>query len=170
VRAKIREEAITDFQHIYQLDQTKKRLLGNIVNVLGATSHIVSAFYKQSSKRPSLKKVGIYVKLVFKHVQKILDEKYYEQIIYRYLQGIGWSDLQYIAFIAVRRNLVEIDIILNRVISSTKIIDLKCLGATWMQYEILQKVYTEIINTANSKFVKIQNSEYKSQNISNSHI
>ncbi|MBE9052499.1 hypothetical protein IQ243_19145 [Nostocales cyanobacterium LEGE 11386] len=161
MRAKIKEEAITDFQHIYHLDQTKKRLLGNIVNVLGATSHIVSAFYKQSSLRPSLKKVGIYVKLVFKHVQKILDEKYYEQIIYRYLQEIGWSDLQYIAFIAVKRNFVEIDIILNRVISSTQIIDLKCLGATWMQYEILQKAYTDIINTANTKFLRSQNSGFR---------
>jgi hypothetical protein len=152
VRARIKEFAIADFQDIYQLDKTKKRLLGNMVNILASTTGIVKTFSKQSSLRPLLKKVGIHVKVIFWRLKVIIDEKCYEQIIQRYIQGIGWHDLQYIVFLAARRNYVEFDIIFNRVISNTQIIDLKCLGAQWIQYEILDKAYKDIINIAESKF------------------
>ncbi|MBD6620341.1 hypothetical protein FNW02_32305 [Komarekiella sp. 'clone 1'] len=152
MRARIKEFAIADFQSIYQLDKTRKRLLGNMVNILASTTGIVKTFSKQSSLRPLLKKVGIHVKVVFWRLKVIIDEKCYEQIIQKYIQGIGWHDLQYIVFLAARRNYVEFDIIFNRVISNTQIIDLKCLGAQWIQYEILYKAYKDIINIAESKF------------------
>lgn len=123
-----------------------------MVNVLAATTEIFKAFKQQSSFRPLLKKIGIHVRVIFSCLKISIDDIYYARIIEKYIKEIGWHDLQYIVFISARYNRVEFDIIFNRVISNTKIIDLKCLGAEWIQYEILYKGYTDIINIADSKF------------------
>ncbi|WP_306423343.1 hypothetical protein [Nostoc favosum] len=82
----------------------------------------------------------------------LYDFKYPSQAkIAAYAKKMG-DDLQYIAFIAYRARYIEVNIIFNRVLSSTQIIDLKCLGAKWMQYDILYKSYTDIINMADTKF------------------
>lgn len=152
MRARIKELSITNFQCIYDLDKTQKRLLGNMVNILSGTTEIFKAFNQQSSFRPFLKKIGIHVTRIFCGLKIMTDEKYYGQIIERYIQGIGWHGLQYIVFLAARHSSVEFNIIFNRIISHTEIIDLKCLGAEWIQYEILYKAYTDIINIATPKF------------------
>ncbi|RCJ19074.1 hypothetical protein A6770_32355 [Nostoc minutum NIES-26] len=152
MRVKIKEFAIADFQSIYQLDRTHKRLLGNLVKIWSGCTQIVSSFYQKSSLRPLIKKVGICIQIILVNLQIILDDICYQQMIYRYIKSIGWHDLQYIAFIACSCQRVEIILIFNRVISTTQIIDLKCLGASVIQYAILNQAYTDIVNTANPKF------------------
>ncbi|AUB44241.1 hypothetical protein COO91_10464 (plasmid) [Nostoc flagelliforme CCNUN1] len=152
MRVRIKESAIADFQSIHQLDKTHKRVLGNLVNLWASCTQIVNTFNQQSQLRPLLKKVGISAIIILSRLQVIVDEISYEKLIAGYIKQIGWDDLQYIAFIAYRARYIEVNIIFNRVRSSTQIIDLKCLGAKWMQYEILYKSYTDIINMADTKF------------------
>lgn len=121
--------------------------MANTINFSDPTVRIINSFQKQSHFRPKLKKFGIHVKLIFKNIQKFLEEGFYKQILSKYLEEIGWNDLQYVSYITYSQNSIQIDIIFNRVISRSKIIDLKCLNATKKQYKILRQAY---INTCNS--------------------
>lgn len=152
MRAIIKEVAIADFEKIYQLDKNHKRLIGNLVNIWGSCTQIVNNFYQQSQLRPLIRKVGISVQIILAKLQVIIDDFYYQQIIDIYIKAIGWHDLQYIAFIVCQCRRVEINIIFNRVISTTQLIDLKCLRVTSRQYRILKMAYTNILNAANPKF------------------
>ncbi|BBD62884.1 hypothetical protein NIES2109_57340 (plasmid) [Nostoc sp. HK-01] len=138
------ESALTDFLLINKLDRKQQRLMANLVNVGEATPYIVNTFNKRSKLRPRLKKFGIYVKLIFKDIQNVSQEENYQQLLDKYLKDIGWNDLQYIAFITYSSDYAQIEIILNRVISETKIIDLKCLKASRRQYKMLHRAYTQM--------------------------
>lgn len=138
------ESSLADFQIINKLDIKRQRLMANLVNVSETTPYIVNAFNKRSNLRPRLKKFGIYIKLILKDTQNLSPEKSYQQVLDRYLKDIGWNDLQYIAFITYGSNYAQIEIILNRVISKTNIIDLKCLKVSTRQYKILYKAYTKM--------------------------
>jgi hypothetical protein len=138
------ESSLTDFQIINKLDTKQQRLMANLVNIREATPYIVNAFNKRSQIRPRLKKFGIYVKLIFKDIQNLFADEYCQQLLAKYLKYIGWNDLQYIAFISYGSDYAQIEIILNRVISGTKIIDLKCLKASRRQYKMLYRAYTQM--------------------------
>ncbi len=133
------ESSLRDFQIINKLDGSGKRLMANLVNVSAATPYIVNAFNRRSQSRPNLKKFGIYVKLIFKNIQILSPEKCYQNLVAKYLLDIGWNDLQYIGFITYGWDDAQIEIILNRVVSGTKIIDLKCLKPTNRQYKMLRE-------------------------------
>ena len=148
VKVIIIESAITDFLIINKLDRKQQRLMANLVNVREATPYIVNAFNKRSKLRPRLRKFGIYVKLIFKDIQNLSQEEVYQQMLDRYLKYIGWDDLQYIAFITYSSEYTQIEIILNRVISGTKIIDLKCLKAGKKQYKMLHRASEEILSSS----------------------
>jgi hypothetical protein len=147
------EDSLGDFQPISILDQTQKRLMANTINFSAPTSCIINAFQKQSHLRPKLKKIGIYVKLIFKNTQDFLEERFFRQILSQYLEDIGWSDLQYVSFITYSQNSIQIDIIFNRVISPSQIIDLKCLKATKRQYKILRQAYIKTCNSIEKIYV-----------------
>lgn len=144
MRIKIQETAITDFAHDFE---RLSHIQNRFSNLLDLDFNITSQLQAQAEFRPSIKKPGIRVTIKLSDIIPALAIEYYQQIIIEYIQGIGWDDLQYIGFIHKSDLQVEIDILFNRIISPDKIISLRCLGASWQQYQIIRDSYTNILHS-----------------------
>lgn len=139
----IKESAIANFDIIYQLDETKQRLDGHLIDITARSLKIVNTFYTQTKHRPLLKKRGIHVNIVLKQTPGVVCTEFCNEccklITSQYIRSIGWDDLQHIVFIENRDDVVEIDAIFNRVISSTQFIHIKGLNPTRKQYNFLHQ-------------------------------
>lgn len=143
MRMTIKELAIDDFSIIAELAKTKKPCLGNLININSSTSQIIANFESLSGKRPKIKKLGIYCLICLCNTPIILLDKICQQILTKYIKGIGWDDLQYVIFIENFGGYARLHLIFNRVTIDGNLIDLNCLGATIEQYDILQKAYSK---------------------------
>ncbi|MBE9052759.1 hypothetical protein IQ243_20490 [Nostocales cyanobacterium LEGE 11386] len=150
MKIKIQEIAINNFDNISEITATKKRLLSNLIDINSSIFDIIKKFETQANFRSSIKKPGIKVNIKLIRVMPEFTLVHYQQLLLEYIQGIGWDDLQYIGFIHISSD-VEIDIIFNRVISSSQAISLRCIGANWRQYKIIEESYEGILE---SQFLK----------------
>jgi hypothetical protein len=143
VDIEIKESAITNFDIIYQLDETKQRLDGYLVDLAARSLKIVNTFYTQTEYRPLLKKRGIHVNITVKQTSENICNECCQRIVSHYIRSIGWDDLQHIVFISNREDIMEIDVIFNRVVSSTEFINIKALKPSRKQYKILHHAIEE---------------------------
>ncbi len=145
MRMIIHESAMNDFSLISELAHNCSILTANLINPLLSPDCLAQAFQIHSQKR-KLRKPGIYVKICLEFLDFNPTIEQFKQIIYEYLQGIKWNDLQYISFIIPRDKDIEIDLVFNRVTLEGNTIDLTCLGAKSIQYDILHQAYLKIAN------------------------
>ncbi|RCJ40905.1 hypothetical protein A6770_37010 [Nostoc minutum NIES-26] len=146
----IEESAIDNFNLIAKLAQTKITCLGNfIVDIHAPITRIIAGFQSLANQRPKLKKLGIYFQISLSNISVPLCQKSCQQIISEYVYGIGWDDLQYISFLKITLNAVELHLIFNRVTPEGQLINLNCLGATGQQYDILRKSCSHLVKSLN---------------------
>lgn len=145
MKIKIQETAITDFKSIAIIANSKTQLSSNLVDFHHSLPQIIKEFENLAHSRPLLKKPGIKVNIQFLNPNS-LSWQDYQQLLFEYLQEIGWNDLQYVSYIHIGSD-VEIETIFNRIISKNRIISLRCLGANWQQYKIIEESYHKILQS-----------------------
>ncbi|MBD2450507.1 hypothetical protein H6G76_25810 [Nostoc sp. FACHB-152] len=146
----IQESAIDDFNMIHQLSQNRKIGMSSFPEIEPTISQVITNFQNLAQKRPKLRKPGIYTQISLKNIYFHVSYESCHQIVTQYIQGICWHDLQYVCFFDIQHHNIYIHIIFNRVTPEGNLIDIRCLGATWQQYEVLRKSCSQIFNSSQS--------------------
>ncbi len=144
----IQERAIDNFNIIYEISQHSNIGLGSFIDIHIPIPQIISSFQALSDKRPKLRKLGIYTKISLRNIYVNFSEQSCQQIVDQYIHRLFWNDLQYVALFDVLTHDIYVHIIFNRVTPEGKLITLKCLGATWHQYEILRKSCSHLLDNS----------------------
>ncbi|MBD2615838.1 hypothetical protein H6G94_32090 [Nostoc punctiforme FACHB-252] len=153
----IEELKIDSFGFIETLSQQYILANGSFIDINHPLSQIIDGFNTLSGTRPKLKNLGIYTLISLKNIYIQLSQESCLKIVDKYIHGIGWHDLQYICFLDIQPSNIYIHIIFNRVTPQGKLIDIKCLGANWQQYEVLRQSCSLIIdNPVHNKYLQRQ--------------
>lgn len=142
----IEELKIDSFDVIDTLSQNHVLANGSFIDINLPPLRIIQEFNTLSETRPKLKNLGIYTIISLKNIYIHLNQESCLKIVNQYIHGIGWHDLQYICFLDIQNSNIYIHIIFNRVTPEGQLIDIKCLGANWQQYEILRQSCSHIID------------------------
>ncbi|MBD2505651.1 relaxase/mobilization nuclease domain-containing protein [Anabaena azotica] len=153
----IEELKIDDFELIQTLSQEKILAKGSFIDTSLPPEQIIQEFQALSQTRPKLRSLGIYSIISLKNVYIKLNHESCLKIVDQYIHGIGWHDLQYICFFDIQPSSIYIHIVFNRVTPKAKVIDIKCVGASWQQYEVLRQSCSMIIdNPINNQYLQRQ--------------
>lgn len=153
----IEELKIDNFDLIRTLSQQYILANGSFIDINLSLTQIIDNFNNLSGTRPRLKSLGIYIVISLKNIYIKLNQQLCIQIVNQYIHGIGWYDLQYICFLDIQPSNIYIHIIFNRVTPQGKLMDIKCLGANWQQYEVLRQSCSLIIdNPVHNKYLQIR--------------
>ncbi|WP_224312042.1 MULTISPECIES: relaxase/mobilization nuclease domain-containing protein [Nostocaceae] len=151
----IEELKIDNFELIQTLSQENILADGSLIDISLPLLQIIQEFKNLSQTRPRLRSLGIYTIISLKNIYIKLNKESCLKIVKQYIEGIGWHDLQYICFLDIQNSNVYIHIIFNRVTPEGQLIELKCLGATWQQYEVLRQSCCRILeNPINNKYLQ----------------
>ncbi|BAB78298.1 relaxase/mobilization nuclease domain-containing protein (plasmid) [Anabaena sp. FACHB-709] len=151
----IEELKIDNFDVIEILSQNHVLANGSFIDINLPPLKIIQEFHTLSEARPKIKNLGIYTLISLKNVYIHLNQESCWKIVSQYIYGIGWHDLQYICFLDIQNSNINIHIIFNRVTPEGKLIDIKCVGANWQQYEILRQSCSLVIdNPVHNKYLQ----------------
>ncbi|ABA24738.1 conserved hypothetical protein (plasmid) [Trichormus variabilis ATCC 29413] len=155
MKMNIEELKIDNFELIQTLSQENILADGSLIDISLPLLQIIQEFKNLSQTRPRLRSLGIYTIISLKNIYIKLNKESCLKIVKQYIEGIGWHDLQYICFLDIQNSNVYIHIIFNRVTPEGQLIELKCLGATWQQYEVLRQSCCRILeNPINNKYLQ----------------
>ncbi|BAY42069.1 hypothetical protein NIES2111_64650 (plasmid) [Nostoc sp. NIES-2111] len=155
MKMNIEELKIDNFELIQTLSQENILADGRFIDISLPLLQIIQEFKNLSQTRSRLRSLGIYTIISLKNIYIKLNQESCLKIVKQYIQGIGWHDLQYICFLDIQNSNIYIHIIFNRVTPEGKLIELKCLGATWQQYEVLRQSCCRIVeNPINNKYLQ----------------
>ncbi|MFW9257595.1 relaxase/mobilization nuclease domain-containing protein [Nostoc sp. CALU 546] len=151
----IEELKINNFELIQTLSQEKILANGSFIDISLSPLQIIQEFKTLSKTRRKLRNLGIYTIINLKNTYIQLNQESCLKIVNRYIHGIGWHDLQYICFLDIQPSNIYIHIIFNRITPQGKLMDIKCLGANWQQYEVLRQACSLIIdNPVHNKYLQ----------------
>ncbi|RCJ22877.1 hypothetical protein A6770_29375 [Nostoc minutum NIES-26] len=154
----IEELKIDNFDFIETLSQQYLLANGSFIDINRSLTQIINDFNTLSGTRPKLRSLGIYTLISLKNIYITLNQESCLKIVDQYIHGIGWHDLQYICFFDIHKSNIYIHIIFNRVTPEGQLIDIKCLGANWQQYEVLRQSCSLVIdNPVHNKYLQICN-------------
>ncbi|BAY41242.1 hypothetical protein NIES2111_56380 (plasmid) [Nostoc sp. NIES-2111] len=155
MKMNIEELKIDNFDLIQTLSQENILADGSLIDISLPLLQIIQEFKNLSQTRPRLRSLGIYTIISLKNIYIKLNKESCLKIVKQYIEGIGWHDLQYICFLDIQNSNIYIHIIFNRVTPEGQLIELKCLGATWQQYEVLRQSCCRILeNPINNKYLQ----------------
>lgn len=151
----IEELKINNFDFIETLSQQYLLANGSFIDINRSLSQIIDDFNTLSGTRPKLRSLGIYTLISLKNIYFQLNQESCLKIVDQYVRGIGWHDLQYICFLDIQHSNIYIHIIFNRVTPQGQLLDIRCLGANWQQYEVLRQSCSLIIdNPVHNKYLQ----------------
>ncbi|MBH8573551.1 hypothetical protein I8752_11090 [Nostocaceae cyanobacterium CENA369] len=151
----IEELKINNFDFLETLSQQYLLANGSFIDINLSLTQIIDDFNTLSGTRPKLRSLGIYTLISLKNIYITLNQESCLKIVDQYIHGIGWHDLQYICFLDIQHSNIYIHIIFNRVTLQGQLLDIRCLGANWQQYEILRQSCSLIIeNPVHNKYLQ----------------